>query len=165
MTQPCSSTSARSNGTTSFSTARTSSIVPGSVSNRSLCCISTPIWALPHIGRLSMVPNKICRGQDFGGADFLLAVIAEQDFMGSCGHEVHQGRSDRAQHRSHLGSAGCATRPSSRVSASGDIGLRPLCNHGAITRPRTPQDRRTALKDTTSRHLSSYSATASSKTI
>ena len=47
MTQPCSSTSARSNGTTSFSTARTSSIVPGSVSNRSLCCISTPIWALP----------------------------------------------------------------------------------------------------------------------
>ena len=30
-----------------------------------------------------MVPNKICRGQDFGGADFLLAVIAEQDFMGS----------------------------------------------------------------------------------
>ena len=45
MTQPCSSTSARSNGTTSFSTARTSSIVPGSVSNRSLCCISTPIWA------------------------------------------------------------------------------------------------------------------------
>ena len=48
MTQPCSSTSARSNGTTSFSTASTSSIVPGSVSNRSLCCISTPIWALPR---------------------------------------------------------------------------------------------------------------------
>ena len=52
MTQPCSSTSARSNGTTSFSTARTSSIVPGSVSNRSLCCISTPIWALPRNGSL-----------------------------------------------------------------------------------------------------------------
>ena len=29
-----------------------------------------------------------------------------------------------------------------------DIGLQPLCNHGAITRPRIPQDRRTALKDT-----------------
>ena len=42
------------------------------------------------------------------------------------------------------------------MSASGDIGLQPLCNHGAITRPRIPQDRRTALKDT-SRHLSSYS--------
>ena len=50
MTQPCSSTSARSNGTTSFSTASTSSIVPGSVSNRSLCCISTPIWALLQPG-------------------------------------------------------------------------------------------------------------------
>ena len=40
-------TSARSNGTTSFSTASTSSIAPGSVSNRSLCCIFTAIWSVP----------------------------------------------------------------------------------------------------------------------
>ena len=43
-------TSARSNGTTSFSTASTSSIAPGSVSNRSLCCIFTAIWSVPQSG-------------------------------------------------------------------------------------------------------------------
>ena len=62
MTQPCSSTSARSNGTTSFSTARTSSIVPGSVSNRSLCCISTPIWALPHKQRVTQARPGAVQG-------------------------------------------------------------------------------------------------------
>ena len=111
-----------------------------------------------------MVPNKICRSQDFGGADFLLAVIAEQDFMGSSGHEV-QGRSDRAQPPEPFGFGRLRRRPSSRVSASGDIGLQPLCNHGAITRPRIPQDRRTALKDTSHSISQAYSATASSKAI
>ena len=56
----CCGTSARSNGTalareranlkeTSFSTASTSSIAPGSVSNRSLCCIFTAIWSVPQV--------------------------------------------------------------------------------------------------------------------
>ena len=61
-----------------------------------------------------MVPNKICRQSDFGDADGLLSVIAKQDFMGFSGNENQparhegQGRSDRAQHRNRLGSAGCA---------------------------------------------------------
>ena len=38
---------ARSNGTTSSSTASTCSIAPVSAKNGSLCCISTAIWALP----------------------------------------------------------------------------------------------------------------------
>ena len=48
----CCGTSARSNGTTSFSTASMSSIAPGSVSNRSLCCIFTAIWSVPQVERV-----------------------------------------------------------------------------------------------------------------
>ena len=54
-----------------------------------------------------MVPNKICRSQNFGDAGCLLDHYCEPGFHGEFGHEV-QGRSGRAQHRSHLGSAGCA---------------------------------------------------------
>ena len=37
----------------SFSTASTSSIAPGSVSNRSLCCIFTAIWSVPQVETLA----------------------------------------------------------------------------------------------------------------
>ena len=109
-----------------------------------------------------MVPNKICRSQNFGDAGYLLAIIANQDFMGSSGTRSRPGPSPAPE---PFGFGRLRRRPSSRVSASGDIGLQPLCNHGAITRPRIPQDRRTALKDTPTRHLSRYSATASSAAI
>ena len=53
--------------------------------------------------------------KDFGATDFLLAVIAKQDFMGSSGARepagadtMLRGISDRAQHRNRLGSTGCA---------------------------------------------------------
>ena len=57
-TRGCCSTLARSNGTTSFSTASTSSIAPLSARNGFLCCISAAIWALPFKG--SCVAKRHC---------------------------------------------------------------------------------------------------------
>ena len=61
-----------------------------------------------------MVPNKICRSQNFGDANGLLEYYCEAVLHGISGNENQpgrhegQGRSDRAQHRNRLGSAGCA---------------------------------------------------------
>ena len=61
-----------------------------------------------------MVPNKICRSQNFGDAGCLLDHYCEPGFHGGVpGSENQparcdaQGISDQAQHRNRLGSTGC----------------------------------------------------------
>ncbi len=41
-----------------------------------------------------MVPNKICRSQNFGDAGYLLTIIANQDFMGSSGTRSRGARAE-----------------------------------------------------------------------
>ena len=101
-----------------------------------------------------MVPNKICRSQNFGDANGLLEYHCEAVLHGMlrerepAGPARGPGALGPSPAPEPFGFGRLRRRPSPRVSASGDIGLQPLCNHGAITRPRIPQDRRTALKDT-----------------
>ena len=94
-----------------------------------------------------MVPNKICRSQNFGDAGCLLDHYCEPGFHGGV-RARGPGALGPSPAPEPFGFGRLRRRPSPRVSASGDIGLQPLCNHGAITLPRIPhQDRRTALKD------------------
>ena len=82
-----------------------------------------------------MAANKICRRQNFGDAGYSLPLLRTRGA------------------RTEPSTGAIWVRPvAPQAEFQGecfrDIGLQPLCNHGAITRPRIPQDRRTALKDT-----------------
>ena len=64
-----------------------------------------------------MVPNKICRSQDFGDAGYLLTIIAKQDFMGMGTRTSRPGTRSR----------GARTEPS-----TGTVWVRPGCAAGRV---------------------------------
>ena len=102
-----------------------------------------------------MVPNKICRSQNFGDAGCLLDHYCEPGFHGGVPGSREPAGPVRCSgaYRIKPSTGTVWVRPVApwaefQGECFRDIGLQPLCNHGAITLPRIPhQDRRTALKD------------------
>ena len=94
-----------------------------------------------------MVPNKNLPGSGFRRCGFPPGRYCRAGFHGEFGHEV-QGRSDTELSTGAIWVRPVAPQAEFQGERFRDIGSSRLCNHGAITRPRIPQDRRTALKDT-----------------
>ena len=111
-----------------------------------------------------MVPNKICRSQNFGDAGYLLTIIANQDFMGV--RARGPGALGPSPAPEPFGFGPVAPQAEFQGERFRDIGLQPLCNHGAIKPAREflrIDERHSKTHLTASSQA--YSATASSKAI
>ena len=100
-----------------------------------------------------MVPNKICRSQNFGDAGYLLTIIANQDFMGV--RARGPGALGPSPAPEPFGFGPVAPQAEFQGERFRDIGLQPLCNHGAINPPENSSGSTNGTQRHTSRHLSS----------